>query len=380
MSGLTRYITFILFCFFVVMTSCNNDEKQKQEAFKQKVERDKEIQSNPCRKDSDCIITGCRGTLCRSMVEDEYCDHRLVMTLDDKRDLGVIERIVKQRLTVREAESVRLGGHSAGKWILSFQAPQAQRERIEHTIASLAMSGLAVLHPTAVEDSKKVYDAFHNHPDVFLRTMRGAGPLVEKQIRSGDLLSKDDIRDAWQSMAPILEKTFDVKNDIEHFWSYDVITGKIAYLRLWPVDKRTRISVKLWDSLNYHIENGDIHVEGQLSDKITDQLEKWTSEERLILLLLGNEVLASALPEDMITDGKFDIILRSASANEDLVDAMEILSSVAEMKGGVRLDPEATAHVERDIECHKKFPRQCGCTNNVCGWKTNVDYNGCLYE
>ncbi len=367
-----------LACFGVC--SCGDDEAKREEEQRVKIEKERSLLSNSCQQDSDCIVTGCRNSLCRAMPEDEYCDHRIVLQLDDKKDLGVVERIVKQRLTVREAESVRLGGHSAGKWLLSFQGPQAQRERVERALETLSMSGLAVLHPNAAEDSQKIFEAFGGNDDVKLRTMRGAGALVEKLIRSGDLLSKDDIRDAWKSVAPKLNETFDLQNDIEHLWGYDVITGKMPYIRLWPVDRRSRISVKMWTKMKYRVENGDIHIEGSLSDNASDSLMQWTTQKRLVLLLLGNEILATALPNTEIEDGNFELIMRGAGGNRDLIDALDVLDAVADMKGSVRIDSEATARVERDIKCMQEHPRECGCMNNVCGWKHNPDYNQCLYD
>ena len=372
-------LLFILCAVGGLFAACSDDEKKLEEV-RMRDMRTREILSNTCHQDSDCIVTGCRKTLCSSMDQADSCDHRLVVALDDPGDAKAVERFVKQRLTVREAESVRMGGYAAGQWTISFQAPLSQRNRIQLALETISMSGLAVLHPNATDDSKKLSAAFEGDPDVALRNMLGAGPLVEKQIRSGDWLSKDDIRDTWQGIAPTLEKTFDIKNDVEHLWAYDIITGNIAYIRLWPIDSRTRIPLNRWKDIKYHIENGDVHLEGTLDDNAAATLEAWTDQQQLILLTLGNEVLASALPKQSIEDGVFDIIIRSGSENRDLLEALESLKDVAQMKGTVRVDPIATARVERDIACHQENPRECGCIEGTCGWKHNTEYNACLYK
>lgn len=371
-------LRFVSLAILFALSACNDDDEKLNEARARDM-RTREILSNSCHEDSDCIITGCRKTLCSSMDQEEACDHRIVIALEHPEDAKRIERFVKQQLTVREAESVRLGGYAAGLWTLSFQAPMAQRERIELAVQTISMSGLSILHPNAANDSKKLFEAFEHNPDVSLKRLRGAGPLVEKQIRSGDWLSKDDIRDTWQDIAPVLKKTFDT-NDIEHLWAYDIITGNIAFLRLWPIDSRTRIPLTLWREFKYHIENGDLHIEGTLSENASETLENWTRDNKMILLMLGNQVLASVLPEKTIEDGVFDIIIRSGSENHDLMDALDRLNDISMMKGTVRLDPDATARVERDIECHQKNVRECGCIEGTCGWKHSTEYNACLYK
>ncbi len=372
-----KFVVFALLGLFAA-TSCSDKEEieAKQRAL---VEENRALLSNTCKQDSDCIITGCRNTLCRTIVEEDYCDHRLVVALDHKEDLGVVEKVVKQRLTVREAETLRMGGYAAGQWTISFQASQAQRERVEQVLENLSLSGLSVLHENSVSDSQKLFDAFDHDPDVALRSMRGAGNLVEKQIRSGDLLSKDDIRDTWQAVKPKLDLVY-APDDIEHLWAYDVVTGKVSYLRFWPLDRRMNMSVKMWESLNIRREGEDLHVEGSLGDDDALLFEGWTDASKLIVLTLGNEVLASALPSKSIDDGKFDLIIKSAANHEDLMDALEVLKAISKMKGSVRLDQAATKLVEHDIECHRQHPRECGCVKERCAWKTNPDYNACLYE
>lgn len=363
-------------CFFA---ACSDEEKKLEEARVRDM-RTREILSNTCHEDQDCMMTGCRKMLCSSMDQADACDHRLVIALEYPEDIKAVENFVKQRLTVREAESVRVGGYAAGLWTVSFQASLSQRHSIQFALETIAMSGLAVLHKNVVEDSQALFEAFKGDPDVSLRHMHGAGRLVEKQIRSGDWLSKDDIRDTWLGITPVLENTFDIKNDIEHLWAYDIITGNIAFIRLWPIDSRTRIPLSQWKDFKYRLENGDIHMEGSLNDHAASVFESWTEARKLILLTLGNEVLASALPKQTIDDGSFDMIIRAGSDHHDLMAALDSFREISLMKGTVRIDAEATARVERDIACHQKAERECGCIDGTCGWKQNPAYNACLYE
>jgi len=319
--------------------------------------------------------------MCRAMVEEAFCDHRLVIALDDAADLEAVQRIVAQKLTVREAETVRAGGYAAGQWTLSFHASASQRRRIEITLEHLAHSGLGRLHPRAEAQSRALFEALSpSDADISLKTMQGAGPLIEKQIRSGDLLSKSSIRDAWQQLAAALDGIqFSQEDEQERFWAYDILTGRIAFLRLWPMDRRQRISLKHWVDFSHYFENRDWYVRGELSSEMAKVLERWTGDGILVGLLLGNEVIATGLARSVIDDGHFAFILRGVAENEDLRESLEVLSLIAQMRGGVHLVPEATALVEQDIACHEKHPRECACLDGTCGWRLNIEYNACLY-
>lgn len=373
-----RRFHFLLFlAALFLFSSCNDDEKKEAE-FQAKVEKTRTVLGNHCSSDSDCMITGCHQTMCRAMPEPEFCEQRVVLDIDDQADIPVVKDIVSDLLTVREAETVRIGGYAAGKWTLSFMATQAQRERIETTINHLSQSGLARIHPNAEAHSRALFDKLAD-PDSYLRTMKGVGVLTEKKIRSGDVLSKDDIRNTWTLVAPSLDVKVSVDDDIERLWGYDVITDTIPYLRFWPVDKRQRISTRLWKEFDYRTDNGDIIMTSQLADPVVETFRHWTSESRLIVVLLGNEVLATTLPNQSISDGHFDIVIHDAAQNETLLNSIKTLKAVSRMKGGVRLDNVSTQKVERDITCHRKHPRQCACIEGSCGWRLNTEYNACLY-
>ncbi len=368
----------LLAALFSFLTACNDDEEREAQ-FQAKVEKTRTALGNHCSEDSDCIVTGCHMTMCRAMPEPEFCDQRLVLAIDDPSDIGAVKSIVTDQLTVREAETVRLGGYAAGRWTLSFMATQAQRERIETALNHLPQSGFAKLHPKATEHSQALFERL-NDPDSTMRSMKGAGKLVEKQIRSGDVLSKDDIRNTWTQVAPMLDIDLFEDDKIERLWAYDVIFDKIAQLRFWPVDKRQRISVRLWKDLQYRTDNGDLILSAQLADSIHATFKSWTESGNIILLLLGNEVIATAIPDQPITDGRFEMVIHDSANNETLMTSIKTLEAVSKMKGSIHIDSEATANVERDITCHRKFPRECACINGSCSWKINKDYNTCLYD
>ncbi|MBO4351339.1 MAG: hypothetical protein J6A01_10385 [Proteobacteria bacterium] len=368
---------FFIALFACVLGACNDDEKKEAE-FKAKVEKTRTVLSNHCSTDSDCMVTGCHKTMCRAMPEPEYCEQRIVLDMDDKNDIPVVRGIVSDLLTVREAETVRIGGYAAGKWTLSFMATQAQRERIETTLNHISQSGFARIHPNAETYSQALFDKLAD-PDSELRTMKGVGILTEKKIRSGDVLSKDDVRNTWALAAPSLDVKVSDNDDIELLWGYDVLFDTISHLRFWPVDKRQRISIRLWKEFDYRTDNGDIILTAQLADPVVDTFKQWTQDHKLIVVLLGNEVLATTLPEQIVSNGHFDIVIHDGAKNETLIKSMETLKAVSQMTGGVRLDRDSTQKVERDITCHEKYPRECGCIEGSCGWKLNIDYNACLY-
>ena len=209
--------------------------------------------------------------------------------------------------------------------------------------------------------------------------MKGVGKLTEKKIRSGDVLSKDDVRNTWTLVAPSLDVKVSDDDDIERLWGYDVIFDTISYLRFWPVDKRQRISIRLWREFDFRTDNGDIILTAQLADPVVDSFKQWTQDRKLIVVLLGNEVLATTLPEQVVSNGHFDIVIHDGAKDETLMNSIETLKAVSRMKGGVRIDRDSTQKVERDITCHEKYPRKCACIDGSCGWDVNTDYNACLY-
>lgn len=361
--------------------SCDDKDEDRLAQIEAKVTRTRTVLANQCSQDSDCVVTGCRQTMCRAMPEPDYCDHRIVLSMESAEDAQAVKRIVAEQLTLGESDTIRIGGYSANRWTLSFHATQAQRERVESTINSLAHSGFARLHPQSARYTDEAYRALSaNDPDITVRTMRGAGPLIEKKIRSGDVLSKDDIRNAWAHLSPIQNVRLGEDDDIERIWSYDVVFDAISHLRLWPVDKRQRLSVRLWKSLSRRIDNGDLIIAGEVDPNMVDTLRNWTKSGSLILLTLGSEVIATALPETPIEDGRFELVIDGAANNETQIDAIEMLESIVHMHGEVYIDKQATASVERDITCQERFPRACACIDGYCGWRVNPDYNACLYE
>ena len=184
---------FLLLLAFFILTSCSREDEKKEAEFQAKVEKTRTVLANHCDKDEDCIVTGCHNTMCRAMPEPEYCDHRIVLAMDSADDVAAVRILVSEMLTVHEAETVRIGGYAAGKWTLSFHASPTQRKRVESALNNLSLSGFAKLHPNSSAYNRALFDELsrtESKSDLAMRDMRGAGLLVEKQIRSGDVLSK----------------------------------------------------------------------------------------------------------------------------------------------------------------------------------------------
>lgn len=371
----------LLFLFSVtLMFGCSNDD-EKEAQFQATVEKTKTVLANQCSKDEDCIVTGCHQNICRAMPEPDYCDQRLVLAAGDASDIPVLKSIIAEQLTVQEADTLRIGGYAAGLWTLSFQADQTQRARVETLITNLSQSGFAKLHPKSNLHTQALYDKLSpTDPDIALRSMKGVGKLLEKQIRSGDVLSKDDIRNTWTKIANSLDVQVTPDDDIERLWAYDVIFGKVSFLRIWPIDKRQRISLHFWKDLETRTDNGDIIISAKITGLPAETFKKWTSSDNLIVLMIGNQIIASALPGQAIEDGVFELVIHDGAKSEIIVQAVDTLKALANLKGTFRIDQNATTKVERDIACQKKFPRSCGCIQGSCAWHLNPDYNACLSE
>ena len=370
-----------LLCSLAFLATSCDDEKKREAEIQAKVDKVRTVLANQCAQDSDCVITGCHNSMCRAMPEPEYCDQRIVVAIENEDDINAVKRLVTEQLTVREAESVRIGGYAAGKWTISFHATPSQRKRIESALEHFTQSGFALLHPKAAQYTTALFRELEPFgSDVTLRSMKGVGNLVEKQIRSGDILSKDDIRNTWEQIEPSLGVRVSEDDEIERLWAYDVIFNKIAYLRLWPIDRRMRITARVWKDFEMRTDNGDIILSAQLDPPFDDTLRRWTENGNIIVVMLGTEIIATALPTTPITDGAFELVISDGAKSEIIMDNVRTLQAVTQMKGSVHFDKVSTAKVERDLTCQERFPRECACIEGSCGWKTNVDYNKCLYE
>ncbi len=375
-----KKLALLLLSLCFVLLSCD-DEKEREAELQKKVEKVRTVLANQCSQDSDCVITGCHNSLCRAMPEPENCDQRIVVAVENDEDIAAVKRIVREQLTVAEADTMRVGGYAAGKYTVSFHAAPSQRKRVESALEHLPQSGFARLHPGAQKYTSALFTELqHFGNDVTLRSMKGVGNLVEKQIRSGDILSKDDIRNTWEQIEPALAVKVSEDDDIERLWAYDVIFQKITYLRLWPIDKRQRITARLWKDFEMRVDNGDIILSANLEPPFADTLKRWTQDGSIIVVLIGTEIIASAIPNIPIEDGAFELVISNGAKSDIMMENIRTLQAVAQLKGAVHLDRPATAKVERDLSCIEKFPRECACIEGSCGWKTNVDYNKCLYE
>ena len=375
-----KKIALLLLSLCFVILSCD-DEKEREAELQKKVEKVRTVLANQCSQDADCVITGCHNSLCRAMPEPENCDQRIVVAVENDADVDAVKRIVREQLTVTEADTLRIGGYAAGKYTISFHAAPSQRKRVESALEHLPQSGFARLHPGAQKYTQALFaELQHFGNDVALRSMKGVGDLVEKQIRSGDILSKDDIRNTWEQIEPSLAVKVSENDEIERLWAYDVIFQKITYLRLWPIDKRQRITARLWKDFEMRVDNGDIILSANLEPPFSDTLKRWTQDGSIIVVLIGTEIIASAIPNLPIEDGAFELVISNGAKSEIMMENIRTLQAVAQLKGAVHLDRPATARVERDLSCIERFPRECACIEGSCGWKTNVDYNKCLYE
>lgn len=359
-------------------SGCDDDEKEAR--IQQKIEKTRAVLANHCTADRDCLVTGCHASLCRAMPEPDFCDNRLVVAIENEEDIGTVKQLVADQLTVSEGESLRIGGYAAGRWTVSFQGSWAQRLRVESALRDVPLSGFGRLHPATTAYTNALYEALAvDSPDVALRSMKGVGQLTEIDIRAGDILSKEDIRDAWEQIVPKLSVRISDTDEIERLWAYDVIFETVSKLRLWPIDKRQRIGVRQWKAFDVRYESGDIILTATLEGHFAATLKAWSQGEQIIVLLLGNEVLASAIPTATISDGRFDFVIHNAAHSSLMRQNLETLSKIAHLHGAIALDDEATAKVERDIACQKKYPRTCACLDGLCGWALNPDYNACLY-
>ena len=375
-----KKLALLLLCFCFVILSCD-DEKEREAEIQKQIEKVRTVLANQCSQDADCMITGCHNSLCRAMPEPENCDQRIVVAVENDEDIDAVKRIVREQLTVAEADTMRVGGYAAGKYTVSFHAAPSQRKRVESALEHLPQSGFARLHPGAQKYTEALFKELqHFGNDVALRSMKGVGNLVEKQIRSGDILSKDDIRNTWEQIEPALAVKVSEDDNIERLWAYDVIFQKITYLRLWPIDKRQRITARLWKDFEMRVDNGDIILSANLEPPVSDTLKRWTQDGSIIVVLIGTEIIATAIPNIPIEDGAFELVIANGAKSEIMMENIRTLQAVAQLKGAVHLDRSATAKVERDLSCIEKFPRECACIEGSCGWKTNVDYNKCLYE
>ncbi len=372
-SHFIRFIVLIIFCPCYFFFACNADTEPN--VYEEKLQRDKQAIQNQCASDADCHVSGCHRTLCRATFEDDFCEHRFVVRLDEESDLLALLAYVRGLLTEREAETLQSGGYATNLWTISFHASLSQRARVMDALRALAYSGFAKLDKDARSLSVSLSQELGiNDRDISLKTMQGAGPLVEKLIRSGDVLSRNDISKTWEALSPQLADS----SESRFQWDYDVVIDTKSSIRLWPVYKNERISVFHWKEFSYFVDAEDIVVSGELSQKQAEILQRWSKSEELILLTLGREVLTAASVKQAIEDGEFELRLHRGAKKRELLKQLTTLQRLFDMSGGVQFDEHATAQVERDISCSKKLKRDCACVQGHCQWRVNKEFNECM--
>lgn len=374
-SRYLRSFTLLFLCVWAsLFVSCR--QGGDDEAYQEKLERDRFAISNQCHDDADCYVSGCHHSLCRATIEDDFCEHRYVLRLDTRDDLAALEAFVRTLLTEREAQSLRSGGYATQLWTLSLHASLGQRQRITEALRAVSLTGLTYLAPSATEVSEALAARLGpDDRDIRLRRTQKAGPLVEKIIRSGDILSRDDISRTWEHLMPLLN------NEAEkHHWDFDIIFESIPILRLWPVPKHERITVFAWESYEEIEDGDDLILRMGLNEKHAERLEQWSAKSEVILLVLGREVLIAAQLETSPGAIHYDLRIQGGKKNTVLRQHLEVLELLYGMEGSIQFDENATLRVERDIYCTQKVQRDCACIVGQCQWKNSKGYNACMIE
>lgn len=357
----------------LLSSACNNDEQTS--AYEKKLQRDKQAIQNQCISDADCHVSGCHQTLCRATIEADFCEHRFVVRLDNENDLAAIMAYVRALLTDREAETLQSGGYATNLWTLSFHASLSQRQRVASALRALSYSGLAILDKDALRASHSLAQQLSAvDRDISLKRMQGAGPLVEKIIRSGDVLSRNDISKTWENLSPLLPDT----GALDYSWDYDVVLDTISSIRLWPVYKNERIAVFDWSQFSFNVEDEDLRLSATVAKKDVDTLKKWSQNQAIILLSLGREILVAARVKEPIQGDSFEMLIHGGAKKRELSSQLKTLQRLYEMQGGVHFDEDATSRVERDLDCAKKVDRSCACIVGNCQWRVSPEFNECM--
>ncbi len=369
-------VLFVVVVVCLLASSCRDEPNPEIEA---KKVRDIEAIQNICHQDSDCFVTGCYEHVCRAAPDESICEHRLVVRLERDEDRAALETLISSELTPLEALTLRIGGYAARLWTLSFHASLQQRGRIISELQHIASSGIARVAANSAELSRALAAELIQRgvDDVALVKTQVVGELVEVGIRSGDILSLRDVEAKWAEVGKIAS-AFWARGELAYDVAYDVVMDPLPALRLWPVDKTTRLYVSQFASL--HVKRTDeIELQIVLNETQRTWLAQWIQDiARPLVFIIGARVMTPMLVEAGVRGHKLTVSMPLKSDDVSQQRELEKLEKLSQIKGVLRYEAQATSHAERDLDCHRQHRRTCACVAGHCQWRSHPKYQACL--
>ncbi|OIP35129.1 MAG: hypothetical protein AUK47_17255 [Deltaproteobacteria bacterium CG2_30_63_29] len=338
------------------------------------------VAQNRCEVDSDCLRTGCRGTVCRAEPDERFCEHRLVLSVRGKGGdlINELTSFVGGALTPKERETLAVHP-GTGELMVAFHGSIERRNAVEGLFSSLEAGGIYPFHPDSDEIARFLAERLNRPGELEVRRAEGGPLLLERRVTSGHILTTDEARSVVEETRVLVEPL-------------EPATGTFAYELVSDAEPPlVRVWVRAGDGVSFgHIakmgakdRRAPNTLEGVLDAEGTAALEALTEAnvDRPLLFVVGDEVLASPLVSATIRDGRFSLQLDDDSSAE-LLDRIERIRATPALSGRVALDPVATQKSERDITCLAAVPSlaQCGCVEGYCGWLESEALNQCIVQ
>ncbi len=337
---------------------------------------------NHCGSDAECIETGCRGTICRALPDKRSCIHRVVLSVhgDDAPSsyITAVRSLVGPELTDRERDTLQVHPREGGL-LLSFHASLVHREAVLESLDGLRGGGFYGVHP----NSERIVDTVLSEcgdAAISTRVAQGGPRLLEVALEAGDVLSREDVDVATARLREALAGHIPSGARVGF---EPILDAHPPVLRAWIVDTRSVVDVADLEQVELRPSDDETVsvLEGRLAGEARDGLAGLTTYQngRPVVLLVGDDVLAAPLVIGPVTEGHFALTLTMTASDHSALDRLERVRSAPPLARAVRLDREATALVERDIECLMARPplTTCACVEGFCGWEESPELKAC---
>lgn len=373
--------SFVMAALSISMIGCGDDPPPDFTAFDEKVERE---QANQCKKDGDCLVTGCHRSLCRTAEDTRFCNHQLVLTRLDVPSPSADVRleqsarvIAQQHLLGDEAETLQVIVSPTQVFVFFHTSP-GRRALIEARFSALRAGGVYAWHREAHAVAQRAREGLlgEDARGMTVRRARGGPDLLEVPVENGDVIAAR--RRLNIVLAPLLPSGA--------LLAYELLPITPPVLRAWIVDEHRRVDLRQLAALDVEPHPHDhkvTRVVGRLTPEEAPKLATLSRawDQRPVLVLSGDEVLVAPIISAPQLGGRFELSFRDhdrlAKSVAERIEQIRVTPDLARL---ITLDHEETMRLSARLECYQKQPplTTCGCVEGRCAWKDPAALDSCL--
>jgi len=343
---------------------------------------------NECSQDSDCMVTGCHGTVCRARRDNNFCEQQLVLrwlgegsARDEEAAIKAsIRGFARPHLDADELASLRV-------WVdvdvvkLSFHAQPERRRALEQAFAAPRAGGWYAPHPESENGLETLVAS-----GLRIRASEEGPRLLEALIEAGD------VERAKQRLLAALP---DARRVDKHV-AFEVLTSTDPpVVRAWLLETQPRIPFSAMRALNLRTDTQApwiAQLDGALSPEGAQTLASWPDAVSVwptrLVLVNHDVVLAAPRRFAAISDGRWTLSwsqppgTRWQEARAALLTRLAPLQESSHSLQQLRLDADATQRAEAFLTCFQRTPplSPCSCMEGRCQWQDPDALKQCVRE